>query len=337
MSGLTGGCSASLTLQLSPPPGVERLITERQSSGLVAVVTSTPSSPPQPTWSSVGGSRFRRLVVSNGSWGKDEEEEEVPVADPWSEGSSSVTRALRRPAASARAPQSSAMEPDSEKFRDIRRELVPLMTDARLAYSRVLFESSKCKRPGCTLAIIATRPSHVSEPLSMSVSLESRYGGFFLGVPAAVPPRCVSASMQFASASSDWLIRAPSLSDEPLFWVNAARSEPARSMRQIFECSCRTSVQLSRPKGPLLGALRRTRSTVSVKTAWARDDCALAAVASTVRACMPALRYHSASSGVCTGASTRLATFTTPRRSSSRTRHCPLPPPSWRRSRTTSL
>mmetsp|Transcript_8288 Transcript_8288/g.22122 ORF Transcript_8288/g.22122 Transcript_8288/m.22122 type:complete len:200 (-) Transcript_8288:763-1362(-) len=55
--------------------------------------------------------------------------------------------------------------------------------DARFAYSRVLLESSKWSRPGCTLAIMDTRQSDVSEPLRSSVSLESRYGGFLRAEP----------------------------------------------------------------------------------------------------------------------------------------------------------
>mmetsp|Transcript_34114 Transcript_34114/g.72608 ORF Transcript_34114/g.72608 Transcript_34114/m.72608 type:complete len:204 (-) Transcript_34114:1306-1917(-) len=62
----------------------------------------------------------------------------------------------------------------NKNVRDMRRDDSVRTVEARLAYSRVLFESSKCERPGCTLAIIATRPSPVRDPFNISVSLESR-------------------------------------------------------------------------------------------------------------------------------------------------------------------
>mmetsp|Transcript_78957 Transcript_78957/g.226279 ORF Transcript_78957/g.226279 Transcript_78957/m.226279 type:complete len:244 (+) Transcript_78957:371-1102(+) len=101
-----------------------------------------------------------------------------------------------------------------------------LMTEARFAYSKVLFESSKCSLPGCTLAIIETRQSEVRELLSNKVSLESRKGALrpVLGVWEASLSLfalrwLTRASMQFASASNDVLILAPSLRAAPVFCV----------------------------------------------------------------------------------------------------------------------
>mmetsp|Transcript_7100 Transcript_7100/g.12645 ORF Transcript_7100/g.12645 Transcript_7100/m.12645 type:complete len:231 (-) Transcript_7100:22-714(-) len=101
-----------------------------------------------------------------------------------------------------------------------------LRMDVLFAYSSVLFESSKCSRPGCTLAIMDTSPPLISELLSNSVSFESLYGGFRCGVFAPSRPSVLlsdplvlspSALMQLASASKDWLIFAPSLKAAPTF------------------------------------------------------------------------------------------------------------------------
>mmetsp|Transcript_50634 Transcript_50634/g.151406 ORF Transcript_50634/g.151406 Transcript_50634/m.151406 type:complete len:351 (-) Transcript_50634:1135-2187(-) len=62
----------------------------------------------------------------------------------------------------------------SETARGRRTTMGAFTTDARLAYSSVLLESSKWSLPGCTLAIIETRQSDRSDPFRSSVSLESR-------------------------------------------------------------------------------------------------------------------------------------------------------------------
>mmetsp|Transcript_73324 Transcript_73324/g.218866 ORF Transcript_73324/g.218866 Transcript_73324/m.218866 type:complete len:289 (+) Transcript_73324:379-1245(+) len=260
----------------------ERLISDRHSSGLEAVVTSVlspllaaaPASCSSLLWRLSCSFSLGDNAVFGG--GGNEEEDDVLVAHPSltleasSSGSSSPHACIWKltgpwqaavPLAGVRFPSSGAGGAGLD-----RRRGAHLTVEARLAYSSVLLESSKCVRPGCTFAIIATSPSPVREALSIRVSLESRYGGFFLGVEAPSFPRAVSASMQLASAKSDWLMRAPSFRAEPQFCVKAARSEPARSMRLIFECSVRTSAKPLR-NGPWPCDWVLTCSIVNVNTA----------------------------------------------------------------------
>jgi hypothetical protein len=62
----------------------------------------------------------------------------------------------------------------SELERARRTKAGAFTTEARFAYSSVLFESSKWVRPGCTLAIIDTKQLEVSELFNSRVSFESR-------------------------------------------------------------------------------------------------------------------------------------------------------------------
>jgi hypothetical protein len=127
--------------------------------------------------------------------------------------------------------------------------------------------------------------------------------------------------MQFAKANKDWLIFAPSLSAEPVFCVCVARSDPAKSMRQIREC-IRLLSGPARWKRDLLEGIAVggiTRSSVKEKTAWEREERAFAAVASTFRALWPVRSCWKASSALCTDTSRKFITLTTPFFSSSRT------------------
>mmetsp|Transcript_18873 Transcript_18873/g.59239 ORF Transcript_18873/g.59239 Transcript_18873/m.59239 type:complete len:557 (+) Transcript_18873:191-1861(+) len=221
-----------------------------------------------------------------------------------------------------------------------------LTVEVRLAYSNVLLESSKWSRPGWTFAIMETSPSLTSELFSSSVSLESRYGGLRCGVLSRTPEpsfrwrslrvRSPRALMQLASASSDWLIFAPSRRAAPVFCVCEARSEPARSMRQILECKRRSSASAALlPSADL-------RSKRSSKTACEREERRLAAVLSTFRSCSPACSCIKASSAVPTGTERKFAILTRPRRSSSIMLHgvppvTPLASWAWRRSKSFSL
>lgn len=89
-----------------------------------------------------------------------------------------------------------------------------LMFLARLAYLSVLCVSSNVKISGDIHAIITVLQFPPSESLSIRVSLESRYGICTLLIPFCISH---SALMQFASASSERLMLAPSMSRNPLF------------------------------------------------------------------------------------------------------------------------
>mmetsp|Transcript_44702 Transcript_44702/g.85462 ORF Transcript_44702/g.85462 Transcript_44702/m.85462 type:complete len:263 (-) Transcript_44702:187-975(-) len=145
---------------------------------------------------------------------------------------------------------------------------------ARLAYLRVLRDSSRQCLAGEMLAIMVVRQLPPKESLSRRVSLESRNGTYAPLPPTARSPRAL---MQFPSASKERLMLAPSIMRMPWFLVLAARSEPAKSIR--LSLATRTGVEVS--------GVRSVRCTVTCRTAWERDEKALAAVGSCVRWRLP--------------------------------------------------
>mmetsp|Transcript_58625 Transcript_58625/g.164468 ORF Transcript_58625/g.164468 Transcript_58625/m.164468 type:complete len:225 (+) Transcript_58625:664-1338(+) len=188
--------------------GEDKLISERLSSGLEVVAACSAAWPAQGPEGSLRPSRspghlcrwccsadcsenvfLRRLACSPGG-GSDEDEEVARGAAALSEApsgtaSSPTTSLPLSTAAHALAAGRGKDELDDshpsatgkeahEALESRRPEAELVRTEvARRAYSSVLLESSKWFLPGCTLAIIATMPSPVREPLSISVSFES--------------------------------------------------------------------------------------------------------------------------------------------------------------------
>ena len=117
-----------------------------------------------------------------------------------------------------------------------------LMFLARLAYFSVLIVSSFYELAGDTVAIITVLQLPPRESFSILVSLLSLNGTkepFLVLSPSAL--------MQFARASRDVLILAPSIKRMPLFSVTVPLSDPARSTRESLpqSTSCSTFLVFS--------------------------------------------------------------------------------------------
>ena len=151
--------------------------------------------------------------------------------------------------------------------------------------------------PHDTLATIAVLELPTSPSFSSLVSLEF-LNGTYTPAPCCFFPRAL---MQFASASNDRLMFAPSLSLLPSFFVSDARSEPARSTRDNLPVS--TSILPPPPPPPpepappppaaalsAVGCTRLNRRTLISITACDREETALASVGSVFRLALPSLR-----------------------------------------------
>lgn len=108
---------------------------------------------------------------------------------------------------------------------------------AQFAYFKVLTVSSYYDSPGEAVAIITVLQFPPKESFSIQVSLESLYG--------TKHPHLVlspSALIQFARASREVLILAPSLNLIPVFSVAFPLSEPAKSISDNFPVKISYSV-----------------------------------------------------------------------------------------------
>jgi hypothetical protein len=86
-----------------------------------------------------------------------------------------------------------------------------------------------------------------SESFNNLVSLESRYGTYFEEEEEVEEVEIAQrALMQFASAKRLLLMFAPSIRRSPLFFVTAARSEPAKSINESYHRERRERVWVSR-------------------------------------------------------------------------------------------
>ena len=196
-----------------------------------------------------------------------------------------------------------------------------LISFALSAYFNVLIVWLYWSLPHDTLATIAVLELPTSPSFSSLVSLEF-LNGTYTPAPCCFFPRAL---MQFASASNDRLMFAPSLSLLPSFFVSDARSEPARSTRDSRPVS--TSILPPPPPPPPEpappppaasgGCTRLNRRTLISITAWDRDETALASVGSVFRLALPSLKTSNTLSAFVTDIRLRPVTVA-PRSGSSR-------------------
>mmetsp|Transcript_9043 Transcript_9043/g.31490 ORF Transcript_9043/g.31490 Transcript_9043/m.31490 type:complete len:213 (-) Transcript_9043:678-1316(-) len=146
---------------------------------------------------------------------------------------------------------------------------------ALFAYLSVFTVSSRYPSAGLAVAIMVVRQFPPKLSFSSLVSFESRKGTY---APLfALSPRAL---MQLPRASSERLMLAPSIILLPMFFVFAARSDPARSMR----------LSLPTRTGVTMFGVFSFCSTVTCSTACDLLLYTFALVASCVLCLLPLLR-----------------------------------------------